>query len=81
MARRHRKNEIEGPIDLAFIFILPCRLGLILAVLSYLQLHQLAEAPVPPATSPNDIAGPCESARCSLRSPPRTGQGNAQTRK
>jgi hypothetical protein len=36
MARRHRKNEIEGPIDLAFIFILPCRLGLILAVLSYL---------------------------------------------
>ena len=37
---------------------LPWWLGLAIAVLSYVLLHPFAEAPLPTATSPGDIADP-----------------------
>jgi hypothetical protein len=55
MARRRRESGFESSVELASR--LPWWLGIILAVVSYLVLHQIADAPVVSPVNPHDVAG------------------------
>ena len=56
MARRRGKTSaIDGLMEL--VALLPWWAGVLLAIVSYLVLHRWANAPLPVASSPQDIAG------------------------
>lgn len=55
MARRRRESGFEASVGIASL--LPWWLGIILAMVSYLVLHQIAQTPVVPSVDSKDIAG------------------------
>ncbi len=56
MARKRRKSSVLDDL-MELVALLPWWAGVLLAIVSYLVLHRWANAPLPVASSPQDIAG------------------------